>query len=93
MKKLFSFIVKGHKFDSVQAFYKEFNTTKREYFDYKAACVGYEEIYGDKVIDAMSFRDRLRQKVQMVKEREAGKMHQTRQKDKGRGSCISEKFI
>ena len=83
MKKRFSSIVKDYGFDSVQAFYKEFNAAKREYLDYKAACAEYEKIYGDKVMDAMSVRDRLRKKEQMVKEREAGRMHQTRQKDKG----------
>lgn len=83
MKKRFSSIVKDYKFDSVQAFYKEFNAAKREYLDYKAACAEYEKIYGDKVMDAMSVKDRLRQKAQMVKEREVGKVHQTKQKDKG----------
>ena len=82
MKKRFSSIVKDYKFDSVQAFYKEFIVAKREYLDYKAACVEYEKIYGDKVMDAMSVRDRLRQKEQIVKERESGKVHQARQKDK-----------
>jgi len=67
----------------VQAFYKEFDTAKREYLDYKADCAEYKKIYGEKVVDTMSVIDRLRQKVQIVKEREAGRVHQTRQKDKG----------
>lgn len=83
MKKRISSIVKEYKFDSVQAFYKVFNAAKREYFDYKAACAEYEKIYGNKVTDTMSVRDRLRQKERMVKEREAGRGHQSRQKDKG----------
>lgn len=83
MKKQFSSIVKEYKFDSVQAFYKEFNAAKREYLDYKAACLEYEKIYGNKVMDTMCVRDRLRQKAQMVKDREAERVHQMRQKDKG----------
>ena len=83
MKKRLSSIVREYKFDSVQAFYKEFNATKSEYFDYKTACAEYEKIYGDKVVDAKCVRDRLKQKEQIIKEREASRMHQTRQKDKG----------
>lgn len=37
----------------------------------------------DKVVDSMSIRDRLRQKEQFVKEREANRVHQTKQKDRG----------
>ena len=66
-----------------QVFYKEFNATKSEYLDYKTACAEYEKIYGDKVVDAKSVRDRLKQKEQIVKEREASRTHQTRQKDEG----------
>ena len=83
MKKRLSSIVKEYKFDSVQAFYKEYNAAKREYFDYKAALAEYEKTYGEKVTDAMSVRDRLRQKAQAVKIREAGREHQSRQRDKG----------
>lgn len=43
----------------------------------------YEKIYGEKTEDIMSVRDRLRQKEQMIKEREAVRVHQARQKDKG----------
>ena len=82
MKKRLSSIVKEYKFDSVQAFYKEFNTAKREYLDYNAACAEYEKTYGDKVADTMSIRDRLRQNEQIIKEREAGRDYRTRQKDK-----------
>lgn len=60
IKKRFSSIVKDYKFDFVQAFYKEFNAAKREYLDYKAACAEYEKIYGDKVMDDMSVKDRIR---------------------------------
>ncbi len=83
MKKRLSSIVKEYHFDSVQAFYKELNAAKRENLDYKAACAEYEKIYGDKAADSMSVRNRLRQKEQVVKEREAGRIHQARQKDKG----------
>ena len=83
MKKRLSSIVKEYKFDSVQAFYKEFNAAKREYLDYEAARAEYEKTYGDKVTDTMSIRERLRQNEQIVKEREEGRVHQTRRKDKG----------
>ena len=83
MKKRLSSIVKEYKFDSVQAFYKEFNASKREYIDYKADCAEWEKDYGGKVMNHKSIREQLRQKGQMVKEREAGRVNQTRQKDKG----------
>ena len=83
MKKRLSSIVNEYKFDSVQAFYKEFKAAKREYLDYKAACAEWEKTYGEKVTNPKSIRERLRQKEQMVKERESGRVNQTRQKDKG----------
>ena len=83
MKKRLSSIVKEYKFDSVQAFYKEFNASKREYIDYKADCAEWEKAYGGKVMNHKSIREQLRQKGQMVKEREANRVNQTRQKDKG----------
>lgn len=45
--------------------------------------VEYEQACRDKVPDAMSIRDRLRQKEQVVKIREAGRDDRTRHKDKG----------
>ena len=83
MKKRLSSIVKEYKFDSVQAFYKEFKAAKGEYLDYKAARAEWEKTYGEKVADTMSIRDRLRQTAQIVTEREAGRVHQARKKDKG----------
>ena len=83
MKKRLSSIVREYKFDSVQAFHKEFEAAKGEYLDYKAAHTEWEKIYGNKVVDSMSIRDRLRQKEQFVKEREANRVHQTKQKDRG----------
>ena len=83
MKKHLSSIVREYKFDSVQAFNKEFNAAKKEYFDYQAACAEWKKIYGEKMADSISVRDRLRQKEQIVKEREVVRTHQTRQKDKG----------
>ena len=83
MKKRLSSIVKEYKFDSVQTFYKEFKAAKSEYLEYKAACAEWEKTYGEKVTNPMSIIDRLRQKEQIVKEREAGRVHQARQKDKG----------
>ena len=43
----------------------------------------YEKIYEEKVANSMSIRDRLRQKEQIVKEREANREHWLKQKDKG----------
>ena len=83
MKKRLSSIVREYKFDSVQAFYKEFNAVKKEYLDYQAARAEWEKIYGDKVSDSMSIRDRIRQKEQIVKEREANRVHQVKRKNKG----------
>lgn len=83
MKKRLSSIVKEYHFDSVQAFYKELNAAKRENLDYETACAEYEKNYGEKVADTKSVRERIRQKEQMVKEREAGRVNQVRQKDKG----------
>ena len=83
MKKRLSSIVREYKFDSIQAFYKEFEAAKSENLEYQAARAEYDKIYGDKAADSMSIRDRLRQKEQIVSEREAGRAHQAMQKDKG----------
>ena len=83
MRKRFSAIVREYKFDSVQAFYKELKAARREYLDYQAERSKYEKTYGEKAADSMSVRDRLRQKEQMLKERETVRVHQARQKDKG----------
>ena len=82
MKKRLSSIVREYKFDSVQAFYKEFNAAEKENLDYYAARAEWEKIYGDKAADSMSIRDRLRQKEKIVKEREAGRVLQEREQDK-----------
>ena len=83
MKKRLSSIVREYKFDSVQAFYKEFNAARKEYFDYQATRAEWEKICGDKAKNPMSIKEKLRQKEQIVKERETGRVHQARQKDKG----------
>ena len=83
MKKRLSSIVREYKFDSVQAFYKEFNVARKEYFDYQAARAEWEKICGDKAKNPMSIKEKLRQKEQIVKKRETGRVLQARQKDKG----------
>lgn len=83
MKKHLSSIVKEYRFDSVQAFNRELNASKREYFDYKASCAEWDKTYGDKAAAPISVKERLRQKEQIIKEREANKVHQARQRDKG----------
>ena len=83
MKKRLSSIVKEYKFDSVQAFYKEFKAAKNEYLDYKSACAEWEKTYRGKVTNPKSVKERLRQKEQSVREREAGRNYQARHKDKG----------
>lgn len=75
MKKRLSSIVREYKFDSVQVFYKEFNVAKKEYFDYQAACAEWEKTCGNKAGNSMSIRNRLKQKEQIVKEREANRAH------------------
>ena len=59
MKKRLSSIVREYKFDSVQAFYKEFDAAKKENLEYQVACAEYEKIYGEKAADSVSVRDRL----------------------------------
>ena len=49
----------------------------------RSARAEYEKIYGEKAADSMSIKDRLRQKEQIVKEREVGRGYRARQKDKG----------
>ncbi len=83
MKKHLSSIVRKYKFDSVQAFNKELNASKREYFDYQAARAQWDKTYGDKATVPMSIKERLRQKEQIVEEREACRVHQAMKKDKG----------
>ena len=83
MKKRLSSIVKEYKFDSVQAFYKEFNAAKKECLDYQADRAAWEKTYGEKAMDSVSIRDKLRQKEQIVKEREASRVHHARREEKG----------
>lgn len=83
MKKRISSIVKEYNFDSIQAFNKELHAAKRENQNYEVACAEYEKTYGEKVVDTRSVRNRLRQKEQDIKIREASRAHQARQKDKG----------
>ena len=83
MKKRLSSIVREYKFDSIQAFYKEFNVAKREYLDYQKTHAEWEKNYGNKAVDTMSIRDRLRRREQIVKEREVGEDYRSKQKDKG----------
>jgi len=83
MRKRPSSIVKEYNFDSVQAFNKELNAAKRENQDYKSVCAEYEKTYGEKVVDTGSVREKIRQKEQIVKDREAVRVYQARQKDKG----------
>ena len=83
MKKHLSSIVREYKFDSVQAFNKELNASKREYFDYQAARAEWDKTDGDKATVPMSIKERLRQKEQIVEEREACRVHQAMKKDKG----------
>lgn len=71
-KRLFS-IMRENKFGSGQAFYKEFEAAKGEYLDYKAARAEWDKTYGDKVTVPTSIKERLRQKEQIVKEREANR--------------------
>jgi len=78
MKKRLSSIVKEYRFDSVKAFYKEFNTAKREYLDYKAACAEWEKIYGKKVVNMGSLKDKLRQAKIISREREENRERQSK---------------
>ena len=83
MKKRLSSIVKEYHFDSVQAFYKELNAAKRENLDYETACTEYEKTYEEKAANTKSVRERLKQKEQIVKERESSRDYKVSQKDRG----------
>ena len=83
MKKRLSAIVREYNFDSVQAFHKELKVAEKEYLAYQAACEKWEKAYGDREKEPTSMKERLRQKQQEVKEREAGRDYQARQKEKG----------
>lgn len=74
--------MREYKFDSVQAFYKEFNAAKREKFDYEVALSDWKKTYGEKVTVPISIKERLKQKEQIVKEREDSREYRARQKDK-----------
>ena len=86
MKKRLSSIVRECKFDSVQAFYKEFNAARKEYFDYQAARAEWEKICGDKAKNPMSIKEKLRQKEQIVKKEKLAGCFRQDKKIKGRGS-------
>lgn len=62
---------------------EEFNVAEKEYFDYQAACAEWKKTCGNEAGNSMSIRDRLKQKEQIVKEREANRVHQAKQKDIG----------
>ncbi len=83
MKKRLSSIVREYKFNSVQAFYKELNAAKKENLDYQAVHAEWKKTYGDKAVDPVSLRDRIKQMDRIVREREAGRVHQAKQKGKG----------
>ena len=83
MKKHLSSIVKEYHFDSVQAFYKEFDAAKKENQNYEVACADYEKAYGEKVTDTKSVRKKKKKKEQIVNEREAIRDYQAMQKDEG----------
>ncbi len=80
MKKRLSSIVKEHHFDSVQAFYKELNVTKKENQDYESAWVEYEKTYGEEAVNTRSVRERIQQKEQIVKDKELGRENPAKQK-------------
>ena len=75
--------MREYKFDSAQVLYKKLNVSKKENLEYQAARAEYDKMYGEKAADTISVRDRLKQKEQIVKERESGRDYQARQKDKG----------
>ena len=91
MKKRLSSIVKEYNFDSVQAFYREFDASKRENLEYQAARAEYEKIHGEKANDIMSIKERLRQKQHEVKKGKADESIRQGRRIKGRGS--KEKLV
>lgn len=81
MKQYLSSIVQGYGYKNVKEFLAEYRASKAEYSDYQSAVAKWEQQTGNKVDD--SFRAKLQQKQQEVKERENNRQSHHYRSDRG----------
>ena len=82
MKQYLSSIVQGYGYKNVKDFLAEYRVSKAEYSDYRSAVAKWEQQTGNKV-EADSFRARLQQKQQEVRERENNRQGYHYRNDRG----------
>ena len=82
MKQYLSNIVKGYGYNNVKEFLAEYHASKAEYSDYQSAVAKWEQQTGNKA-ESDSFRSRLQQKQQEVKERENNRQSHYYRNDRG----------
>ena len=74
--------MQGYGYKNVQEFLAEFKVSKVEYADYQSSVAKWEQQTGNKV-ESDSFRARLQQKQQEVKERESNRQSYHYRNDRG----------
>ena len=82
MKQYLSNIVQGYGYKNVKEFLAEFKASKAEYADYQSAVAKWEQQTGNKA-ELDSFRARLQQKQQEVRERENNRQSHYYRNDRG----------
>ena len=82
MKQYLSSIVQGYGYKNVKEFLTEYRASKAEYSDYQLAVSRWEQQTGNKA-ESDSFRSRLQQKQQEVKERENNRQSHYYRNDRG----------
>lgn len=82
MKQYLSSIVQGYGYKNVKEFLAEYKASKVEYSEYQSAVAKWEQQTGNKA-ESDSFRKRLQQKQQEVKEREHNRQSYHYRNDRG----------
>lgn len=82
MKQYLSSIVQGYGYKNVKEFLVVYHASKAEYSDYQSAVAKWEQQTGNKA-ESDSFRSRLQQKQQEVKERENNRQSHYYRNDRG----------
>lgn len=82
MKQYLSNIVQDYGYKNVKEFLAEFKASKAEYADYQSAVAKWEQQTGNKA-ELDSFRARLQQKQQEVRERENNRQSHYYRNDRG----------
>ena len=82
MKQYLSKIVQEYGYNNVKEFLAEYRASKAEYSDYQSAVTRWEQKTGNKV-ESDSFRARLQQKKQEVRERENKRQSHYYRNDRG----------